>query len=214
MSKLWIQNEEGRLRMSHREQEYTSAFFATIGISILSLMIISSWGGTPPFQTAAAQQENQQNAINPMDDIFDQASNIENQSSALVGPTQNQAIANQTGTAALSANLTQSDFELLEQDLTEARQALENNDTTALLDELNSASGELFQVSSRQFDPNHVEAMTEEFNPLQTHIDRAQETALKDNHTGTLQELSAAESELSAIVQTLPSNASTPLEKQ
>jgi hypothetical protein len=206
MSKLWIQNEEGRLRMSHREQEYTSAFFATIGISILLLMIISSWGGTPPFRTAAAQQENQQNAINPMDDIFDQASNIENQSSALVGPTQNQTIANQTGTAALSANLTQSDFELLEQDLTEARQALENNDTTALLDELNSASGELFQVSSRQFDPDHVEAMTEEFNPLQTHIDRAQETALKDNHTGTLRELSAAESELSAIVQTLPSD--------
>ena len=106
---------------------------------------------------------------------------------------------------ALSANLTQSDFDLLKQDLTEARQALENNDTTALLDELNSASGELFQVSSRQFDPDHVEAMTEQFNPLQTHIDRAQETALKDNHTGTLQELSAADSELSAIVQMLPS---------
>ena len=106
---------------------------------------------------------------------------------------------------ALSANLTQSDFDLLNQDLTEARQALENNDTTALLDELNSASGELFQVSSRQFDPDHVEAMTEQFNPLQTHIDRAQETALKDNHTGTLQELSAADSELSAIVQMLPS---------
>ena len=106
---------------------------------------------------------------------------------------------------ALSANLTQSDFDLLNQDLTEARQALENNDTTALLDELNSASGELFQVSSRQFDPDHVEAMTEQFNPLQTHIDRAQETALKDNYTGTLQELSAADSELSAIVQMLPS---------
>lgn len=204
MPKLWIQNEEGRLKMSHREQ-YKSAFFATIGISILSLIIISSGGGTPPFRTATTQQESQQNAIDPMDDILNQTSNIENQSSAIVGPTQNQTTANQTGTAALSANLTQSDFDLLKQDLTEARQALENNDTTTLLDELNSASGELFQVSSRQFDPDQVEAMTEEFNPLQTHIDRAQETALKDNHTGTLQELSAAESELSAIVQTLPS---------
>jgi hypothetical protein len=114
-------------------------------------------------------------------------------------------IANQTGTAALSANLTQSDFDLLRQDLTEARQALENNDTTTLLDELNSASGELFQVNSRQFDPDHVEAMTEEFNPLQTHIDRAQETALKDNHTGTLEELNAAESELITISKLLPS---------
>jgi hypothetical protein len=206
MPKLWIQNEEGRLRMSHREQEYISAFFATIGISILPLIIISSSGrGTPPFRTATAQQESQQNAIDPMDDILNQTSNIENQSSAIVGPTQNQTTANQTGTAALSANLTQSDFDLLKQHLTEARQALENSDTTALLDELNSASGELFQVSSRQFDPDHVEAMTEEFNPLQTHIDRAQESTLKDNHTGTLQELSAAESELSAIVQTLPS---------
>jgi hypothetical protein len=90
--------------------------------------------------------------------------------------------------------------------LTEARQALENNDTTALLDELNSASGELFQVSSRQFDPAQVEAMTDELNPLQTHIDRAQETALKDNHTGTIKELSAAESELFTIIQMLPSS--------
>jgi hypothetical protein len=171
------------------------------------LILISSLvGGIPPFRTATAQQESQQNTIDPMDDILNQTSDIENQSSAIVGPTQNQTTANQTGTAALSANMTQSDFDLLKQDLTEARQALENNDTTALFDELNSASGELFQVSSRQFDPNHVEAMTEEFNPLQTHIDRAQETALKDNHTGTLQELSAAESELSAIIQMLPSN--------
>jgi len=108
--------------------------------------------------------------------------------------------------AALSANLTQSDFDLLRQDLSEARQALENNDTTALLDELNSASGELFQVISRQFDPAHVEAMTQEFNPLQTHIDQAQEAALKDDHTRMLEELSAAESELLKITQTLPSS--------
>jgi hypothetical protein len=39
---------------------------------------------------------------------------------------------------------------------------------------------------------------------MQTHIDRAQETALKDNHTGTLKELRAAESELSLIIQMLP----------
>jgi len=205
MSKLWIQNEEGRLRVSHREQKYTSTFFTIMGISILSLMIISSGGGTPPFRTAAAQQESQQNAIDQIDDILNQTSNIENRPSTPVGLTQNQTTSNQTGTSALSANLTQSDFDSLRQDLTEARKALDINDTAALLDELNSASGELFQVSSRQFDPDHVEAMTEEFNPLQTYIDRAQETALKDNYTGTLQELSGAESELSAIVQALHS---------
>ena len=206
MPKLWIQNEEGRLRMSHKEQ-YTSSFFATIGISILSLIIISSsGGGTPPFRTATAQQESQQNAIDPMDDIPNQTSNIENQSSAIVGPTQNQTTANQTGTAALSANLTQSDFDLLKQDLTEARQALDSNDTTTVLDELNSASGELFEVISRQLDPAHVEAITQEFNLLQNHIDQAQEEALKDEHTRALEELSAAQSELLKITQKLPSS--------
>ena len=192
--------------MSSREQKYQVALYATLGISLLHILI-TSLGGTLLFQTAVGQQ---QNAINSSDSIFNQTSNIENQSSAFVDFTQNQTIANQTGTAALSANLTQSDFDLLRQDLTEARQALENNDTTALLDELNSASGELFQVSSYQFDPDHVEAMTEEFNPLQTHIDRAQETTLKDNHTGTLEEgtleeLNAAESELITISKLLPS---------
>jgi hypothetical protein len=195
MSKLWIQNEEGWL-MSSREQKYQIALFATLAISLLPILIVSC-GGMLLFRTVTGQQEDQQNAIN--------STNIGNESSILVGPTQNQTMANQTGTAALSANLTQSDFDFLKQDLSEARQALENNDTTALLDELNSASGELFQVSSRQFDPDHVEAMTEQFNPLQTHIDRAQETALKDNHTGTLEELSAAESELFTIIHMLPS---------
>lgn len=185
--------------MSSREQKYQVALYAILGISLLHILI-TSLGGTLLFQTAVGQQ---QNAINSTDSIFNQTSNIENQSNAFVDFTQNQTIANQTGT--LSANLTQSDFDLLRQDLTEARQALENNDTTTLLDELNSASGELFQVSSRQFDPDHVEAMTEEFNPLQTHIDRAQETALKDNHTGTLEELNAAESELITISKLLPS---------
>ena len=180
--------------MSLREQKYQVALFATLALSLLPILIVSS-GGTLLFRTVVGQQqEDQQNVINSTDSIFNQTSNIENQSSA-----------NQTGMAALSANLTQSDFDLLRQDLTEARQALENNDTTALLDELNSASGELFQVSSRQFDPDHVEAMTEQFNPLQTNIDRAQETALKDNHKGTLEELSAAESELFTIIQMLPS---------
>ena len=107
--------------------------------------------------------------------------------------------------AALSANLTQSDFELLRQDLTEVRQALENNDTTTILDELNSASGELFQVISRQFDPTHVEALTQESSLLQTHIDQAQEEALKGDQARTLEELNAAESELLKITQMLPS---------
>src|ERR687891_426246 len=191
------------ITMTGSEQNYRVTLYALFGISLFSILIVSSVG-TPPFRTAVGQQVDQQNVINSTDSMINQTSDIENQSSSLVDSTQNQTIANQTGTAALSANLTQSDFDLLKQDLTEARQALESNDTTTLLDELNSASGELFQVTSRQFDPDHVDAMIQEFNPLQTHIDRAQEAALKDNHTGTQEELSAAESELLTIIQILP----------
>ena len=179
--------------MSHRKQKYTIALFAILGF------LIVSFGGTSFFQTVVGQQlgVDQQNTIN--------LTNVGNDSSILRNSMQNQTTTNQTGTAALSANLTQSDFDTLRQDLTEAYQALEVNDTTTLLDELNSVSGELFQITSRQFDPDHVEAMTQDFNPLQTHIDRAQEAALKDNHTGTMKELSAAESELFTIIQMLPS---------
>ena len=46
--------------------------------------------------------------------------------------------------------------------------------------------------------------MTEEFDPLQTHIDQAQEVALKDDHTKTLEQVNSAESELLKITQLLP----------
>jgi hypothetical protein len=200
--------------MNGREQKYSVILFIAVGIPSL-LILTASFGGVVISQKTYAQQEGQQNSINLANNsTSNQTSSIVNQSSAGVGSTEsqvnqtsaNQTSANQTGTAALSANLTQSDFESLEQDLTEARQALENNDTTTLLDELNSASGELFQVISNQLDPVHVEAINQEFNLLQTHIDQAQEEALKDNQTGTTKELSAAESELLKITKMLPSS--------
>jgi hypothetical protein len=194
---MWIKNEEGRL-MSHRKQKYTIALFTVLVISLSSISILSS-GGTSFFLTVIGQQVgvDQQNTNN--------FTNVGNDTGILSDPMQNQTMTTQTGAAALSANLTQSDFDTLRQDMTEAHQALEINDTTTLLDELNSASGELFQITSRQFDPDHVQAMTQDFDPLQTRIDRAQEAALKDNHTGTMKELSAAELELFTIIQMLPS---------
>jgi hypothetical protein len=191
--------------MNRRKQKYPAVLLVVLIISSF-IIFTASFGGTMIFRTTAGQQENQQNAINSTNLISNQTNGIANQSGPVVESIENQTVANQTGTAALLANLTQGDFNLLKQDLTEARQALENNDTTALLDELNSASGELFQVISRQFDPAHVEAMSQEFNPLQTHIDQTQEAALKDDHTRMLEELSAAESELLKITQTLPSS--------
>jgi alpha-N-acetylglucosamine transferase len=192
--------------MNSKGPRYTVKLPDAVLISSLLLLTIS-FAGTVTFQKIDGQQEDQQNSsIFTNNSISNQTNGIANQSVTGVGSIGNQTSTNQTGTAALSANLTQVDFELLKQDLTEARQALENNDTTTLLDELNSASGELFQVVSNQFDPAHVEAITQEFNLLQTHIDQAQEEALKGDHERTMVELSAAESELLKITQTLPSS--------
>jgi alpha-N-acetylglucosamine transferase len=192
--------------MNSKGPRYTVKLLDAVLISSLLLLTIS-FAGTVTFQKIDGQQEDQQNSTNfTNNSISNQTNGIANQSVTRVDSIGNQTSTNQTGTAALSANLTQVDFELLKQDLTEARQALENNDTTAVLDQLNSASGELFQVVSNQFDPVHVEAITQEFNLLQTHIDQAQEEALKGDHERTMVELSAAESELLKITQTLPSS--------
>lgn len=192
--------------MNSKGPRYTVKLLDAVLISSLFLLAVS-FAGTVTFQKIDGQQEDQQNSTNfTNNSISNRTNGIANQSATGVGSTGNQTSTNQTGTAALSANLTQVDFELLKQDLTEARQALDNNDTTTLLDELSSASGELFQVISNQFDPVHVEAITQEFNLLQTHIDQAQEEALKGDHERTMVELSAAESELLKITQTLPSS--------
>lgn len=192
--------------MNSKGPRYTVKLLDAVLISSLFLLAVS-FAGTVTFQKINGQQEDQQNSTNfTNNSISNRTNGIANQSATGVGSTGNQTSTNQTGTAALSANMTQVDFELLKQDLTEARQALDNNDTTTLLDELSSASGELFQVISNQFDPVHVEAITQEFNLLQTHIDQAQEEALKGDHERTMVELSAAESELLKITQTLPSS--------
>ena len=192
--------------MNGRKQKYPVVLPVVVVISSLLILTASSFGGTMIFQTITGQQENQQDAINSTNRISNQTNGKANQSGVVIDSIENQTVTNQTGTVALSANLTQGDFESLSQDLTEAHQASENNDTNTVLDELNSASGELFQVISRQFDPAFVEAMTQEFNPLQTHIDQAQDAALKDDHRGMLAELNAAESELLKITQMLPSS--------
>jgi hypothetical protein len=192
--------------MISKGQQYTVDLLDAVVISSLLLLTVS-FGGTGIFHKIEGQQEDQQNSTNfTNNSISNQTDGIANESGTGVGSIGNQTSTNQTGTAALSANLTQADFQLLKQDLTEARQALESNDTTTVLDELSSASGELFQVISNQFDPVRVEAITQEFNLLQTHIDQAQEEELKGDHARTMVELSAAESELLKITQTLPSS--------
>jgi hypothetical protein len=110
--------------MISKGQQYTVDLLDAVVISSLLLLTVS-FGGTGIFHKIEGQQEDQQNSTNfTNNSISNQTDGIANESGTGVGLIGNQTSTNQTGTAALSANLTQVDFELLKQDLTEARQAL------------------------------------------------------------------------------------------
>jgi hypothetical protein len=192
--------------MNRNKQKYSIILFAAVISS--SLVFATSIGRTATYQGAVAQQQQQNTTTNTTSIISNQTNGIANQTGEAVtaASMQNQTISNQTGRAAALANLTQTDFESITVDLAEARQALQNNDTSGVLDELSSASEELFQVISGQFDPDHMAAITEQFKPLQTHIDQARADVLKNDHTKTLEEINSADSELLKITQELPSS--------
>jgi hypothetical protein len=176
------------MAMNRNKQKYSTILFAAV---ISSLLVLdTSIGRTATFQGAVAQN----NTTNTTNIISNQTNGIANQTGGGGG-----------GAAAL-ANLTQTDFESITEDLGQAQQALQNNDTSGVLDELSSASEELFQVISGQFDPDHMAAITEQFKPLQTHIDEARGAALKNDHTKTLEEINSADSELLKITQELPAS--------
>lgn len=173
------------MTMNRNKQKYSTILFAAV---ISSLLVLdTSIGRTATFQGAVAQN----NTTNTTNIISNQTNGIANQTG---------------GGAAVLANLTQTDFESITEDLGQAQQALQNNDTSGVLDELSSASEELFQVISGQFDPDHMAAITEQFKPLQTHIDEARGAALKNDHTKTLEEINSADSELLKITQELPAS--------
>jgi hypothetical protein len=176
------------MAMNRNKQKYSTILFAAV---ISSLLVLdTSIGRTETFQGAVAQN----NTTNTTNIISNQTNGIANQTGG------------GGGAAAALANLTQTDFESITEDLGQAQQALQNNDTSGVLDELSSASEELFQVISGQFDPDHMAAITEQFKPLQTHIDEARGAALKDDHTKTLEEINSADSELLKITQELPAS--------
>ena len=196
--------------MNRNKQKCSIILFAAVISS--SLVFTTSIGITAIFQGAIAQQQQQQQqnaTTNTTSIISNQTNGIANQTgeavSAAAASMQNQTISNQTGGgAAALANLTQTDFESITEDLAEARQALQNNNTSGVLDELSSASEELFQVISGQFDPDHMAAITEQFKSLQTHIDQGRGAILKSDYTKTLEEINSADSELLKITQQLP----------
>ena len=173
------------MAMNRNKQKYSTILFVAV---ISSLLVLdTSIGRTATFQGAVAQN----NSTNTTNIISNQTNGIANQTG---------------GGAAALANLTQTDFESITEDLGQAQQALQNNDTSGVLDELSSASEELFQVISGQFDPDHMAAITEQFKPLQTHIDQGRGAVLKNDHTKTLEEINSADSELLKITQELPAS--------
>lgn len=200
--------------MNRNKQKYSIILFAAVISS--SLLFSTSIGRTATFQGAVAQQQQQQQqntTTNTTSIISNQTNGIANQTGGgevvtTAASMQNQTTSNQTGGggAAALANLTQTDFESITEDLGQARQALQNNDTSGVLDELSSASEELFQIISGQFDPDHMAAITEQFKSLQTHIDQGRGAVLKNDYTKTLEEINSADSELLKIAQELPSS--------
>lgn len=56
---------------------------------------------------------------------------------------------NQTGDATM-ANMTAEDFQPLQDNLNEVREAVQNNNTAAALDALNEADSQLFELSAHQ----------------------------------------------------------------
>jgi hypothetical protein len=189
-------------RNKHKQKYPTILFAAMISSSLVFAISIE---GTVTFQEAVAQQQQQQNTTNTTSIISNQTDVIANQTGEATDAAsmQNQTTPNQTAGAAALANLTQTDFESITEDLGEARQALQNNNTSGVLDELSSSSEELFQVISGQFDPDHMAAITEQLKPLQTHMDQARAAVLKNDYTKTLEQINSADSELLKITQEL-----------
>jgi hypothetical protein len=120
----------------------------------------------------------------------------------------NQTAGNQTqgGAAAGAAmgNLTQADFGPVSDSLNTVRESLQDNDTAAAYDEVNSAGSELFGLANDQGEQN-MNALTQQFKPLQDNIDSIRD-ALRDNDTSkALQQLNTTDAELLKITQQLPS---------
>ena len=117
----------------------------------------------------------------------------------------NQTAGNQTqGGGAAMGNLTQGDFDPVLDSLNTVRESLQNNDTNAAYDEVNSAGSELFGLANDQGEQN-MKALMQQFKPLQDNIDNVRDALRGNDTTKALQQLNTADSELLKITQQLPS---------
>jgi hypothetical protein len=120
-------------------------------------------------------------------------------------PMKNQTMTNQTeggATAAVTANLTQADFESVIDNLNSASEALQANDTTEAYDVVNSVENELFEIATDQ--GQNMKTLMQIFKPLQDSIDSARD-ALRNNDTAkALQQLNSTNAELLKVTQQPP----------
>ena len=117
----------------------------------------------------------------------------------------NQTAGNQTqGGGAAMGNLTQGDFDPVLDSLNTVRDSLQNNDTNAAYDEVNSAGSELFGLANDQGEQN-MKTLMQQFKPLQDNIDNIRDALRGNDTTKALQQLNTADSELLKITQQLPS---------
>ena len=177
-------------------------------IVLLSLLAVvgeySKVEVTTLFQKSSAQiQPNSTNMTSSMTEILPTI----NQSSASVT---NQTMSNQTVTnqsrpgesALVNLNLTQSSFEPVTENLNAARQALQDNDTAEAFISLNSASNELFELTSDQ--PAQRQVALQQFKALQTDLDQAQDALWNNDDLKALNEINSAGEELLMMTQGLP----------
>ena len=135
---------------------------------------------------------------------FQQEAMAQNASSANTTMA-NQTAGNQTqGGGAAMGNLTQGDFDPVLDSLNTVRDSLQNNDTNAAYDEVNSAGSELFGLANDQGEQN-MKTLMQQFKPLQDNIDNIRDALRGNDTTKALQQLNTADSELLKITQQLPS---------
>jgi hypothetical protein len=122
----------------------------------------------------------------------------------------NQTAANQTGAAgaaqnqsSLPANLTNSDFGPIRENLALVRDALQDGKNVLAYRALGWADNEIFILASDQ--GNQMKALLTQLRPLQDAIQKAQEAIQQENNSTALDEVGSSEVALLRVTQKLPS---------
>jgi hypothetical protein len=155
------------------------SIFAVIAITSSFLLGAASVGMIPQFQEANAQN----------------ATTATNQTGA-TGAAQNQS--------SLPANLTNSDFDTIRDNLALVREGLQSSDNGLAYRALGWADNEIFILANDQ--GNQIKALLAQLRPTQDSIQKAQEAILQGDNSTALNDLGSAEVALLQVTQKLPAD--------